>query len=221
MLPLRALFPPFNPSRPPVATRSVIYHFIRFGIARFNLKQCFSMDRLSSVRLELLPLDLPRLQLFRRNEKELLRALQLRPLPVEVRPRKFVLGFQEALHRRIIPRVRRFPDAYRWFTHWLIIHRGDRRSIGGIGLSGRPNAAGETRVGYFIDHRYEGRGYASEALQCLLEWAFTSPDLCAVIATTPAGHAASQRVLLKNGFREAGEAEPGILRWRRPALSPQ
>lgn len=168
-----------------------------------------------SSRLQLLALDLVQLQLLQTDERILLETLQLHPSPIEVHPADFMPAFEEALAHFVIPQVSRHPVDYPWFTHWLIIHRQERRLIGGIGLSGLPDEAGETMVGYFIDHRYERRGYASEALRGLLDWMAPEPSLRTVIATIPVGHEASKRVLLKNGFREDGEAEPGIIRWRR------
>jgi RimJ/RimL family protein N-acetyltransferase len=172
------------------------------------------MHTLFSSRLQLLALDLTYLQLLHQDERSLLKELRLHPSPIEVHPADFMQAFDEALVHVVIPQVSRRPVDYRWFTHWLIIHRQERRRIGGIGFSGFPNKPGETMTGYFIDRRYEGRGYASEALRCLLDWAAPEPSLQAVIATIPVGHHASERVLLKNGFREDGEAEPGINRWR-------
>ena len=44
----------------------------------------------------------------------------------------------------------------------------------------------------------------------MLEWGFSRPQLLKVIAHTPVGHPASQKVLIKNGFLESERSETVI-----------
>ena len=57
-------------------------------------------------------------------------------------------------------------------------------------------------VGYFIDGNYRQKGYASEALNCLIDWAILEPALKTIIADTPFFNLPSQNVLRKAGFKE-------------------
>ncbi|TAE00272.1 MAG: N-acetyltransferase [Bacteroidetes bacterium] len=109
------------------------------------------------------------------------------------------------------------PKDYLWFTAWEIILTAENLSIGGIGLMGLPNEAGETMTGYHIDGKFQKQGFASEALECLLRWAFQNPDLKAVIAHTLPENPASQKVLEKNKFEKIGEdLDEGrmVLQWK-------
>ena len=58
---------------------------------------------------------------------------------------------------------------------------------------------------------YQRNGYASEAVQSLVEWAFNVGDVNCIIAETFPDLRASIRVLEKNGFRFIGQGwEEGI-----------
>jgi ribosomal-protein-alanine N-acetyltransferase len=91
---------------------------------------------------------------------------------------------------------------FEWYTNWEIILKEESIAIGGIGFSGFPDEEGKSMVGYGLDVRYQGKGYASEALQALLTWGFRCQELKTVVADAPLKHLASHRVLIKNGFIE-------------------
>lgn len=91
---------------------------------------------------------------------------------------------------------------FEWYTNWEIILKEEPLAIGGIGFSGFPDTEAKTMVGYGLDLRYHGKGYASEALGALLAWGFRYPELKTVVADSPLKHLASHRVLIKNGFVE-------------------
>ncbi|WP_234735413.1 GNAT family N-acetyltransferase [Tellurirhabdus bombi] len=122
--------------------------------------------------------------------------------------------FDEATAAYIIPKMEQMPERANWLTHWLIIHQQENRTIGGIGVSGFPDCEGATMMGYFIDRRYEGQGYATEAVSCLLKWLFACPDLQSVVADTLLDGIGSQTVLQRNDFFLEGRTEEG-LRWRK------
>jgi RimJ/RimL family protein N-acetyltransferase len=117
-----------------------------------------------------------------------------------------------ALKDFMLPKVAENPELYKWFTHWLIIHREENMTIGGIGASGLPDEAGQVMIGYFIDTKYEGRSFATEAVECFKNWLFKNPDVKAIRADTPTEHFGSQKVLQKNGFKEL-ERDGEIVKW--------
>jgi ribosomal-protein-alanine N-acetyltransferase len=61
-------------------------------------------------------------------------------------------------------------------------------------------------LGYFVDERRNGRGLASRATADLISIAFGDLGLHRVEAGTQPYNLASQRVLVKNGFRQYGYA---------------
>lgn len=63
-----------------------------------------------------------------------------------------------------------------------------------------PVNTGEIEVGYLLHKRFWGKGYASEALMFLLEWAKKSIHADYIIAYAPVEHKASLRVMHKCGM---------------------
>jgi RimJ/RimL family protein N-acetyltransferase len=109
------------------------------------------------------------------------------------------------------------PEPNRW-PGYLFVDRTEGALIGNGGYSGEPNRAGEVEVGYEVAPAYRNLGYASEALQALVDNALKVSEVTAVIAHTLAVENASVRVLRKVGFHWEGEMvseEAGaIWRWR-------
>jgi ribosomal-protein-alanine N-acetyltransferase len=85
-----------------------------------------------------------------------------------------------------------------WFTYWLIVTKESPFGVGLIGFKGEPNAEGETEIGYGLDEAYWNRGYMTETLRAMCDWAFSQPECKAVTAETVL-NPASDRVLEKLG----------------------
>ena len=99
------------------------------------------------------------------------------------------------------------PEDWGWYALWLIV-RKDGKLIGNLSFKGSPDE-GVVELGYGIDEEYRGYGYATEAVETILTWAFDQPGVTAVAAETEEGNAASQRVLAKCGFLPAGTGREG------------
>ncbi|MES2796858.1 MAG: GNAT family N-acetyltransferase [Bacteroidota bacterium] len=111
---------------------------------------------------------------------------------------------KNALQNFWIPQTHLNPDNFYWYSNWEIVLIETNSSIGGIGFAGFPEK-GSTVIGYTIDKKFHNRGFATEALNCLLDWAFMDPTLKIVLADTPIDNYPSQKVLIKNGFKRIGE----------------
>lgn len=173
------------------------------------------MNALVSNRLQLIPLSLTDLYqlLISRSALETSLGLTLSNFELSADD-AFIREFEDAIEPYIIPHVAAHPDHWRWYTHWLIVHREQNLTIGGIGAAGLPDENGQVMIGYFVDRKFEGQQYTTEAVDCFLHWIFRDSGVKTVIADTPTEHVASQRVLQKNGFRLLGEVEEG-LRWQK------
>ncbi len=70
-------------------------------------------------------------------------------------------------------------------------------------LGGTPNCLATAEVGllWLIDPAQQGQGYATEAAQRLIDYAFTEMRLKRLIATTEHDNLASQAVMRKLGMR--------------------
>lgn len=88
------------------------------------------------------------------------------------------------------------------FGYYQIIRQADGRAIGGIGFRGQPED-GCVEVGYGLAPSARGRGYAAEALVAVLALA-ADQGVSRVVADTTLDNIASQRTLVRAGFRLVG-----------------
>ena len=94
------------------------------------------------------------------------------------------------------------PDQWEWYAIW-IIELSDGTHIGDLCFKGL-DSNGVAEIGYGILEEYQGRGYATEAVEAALRWAFQNPNVTAIEAETEDDNAASKRVLEKCGFLANG-----------------
>jgi RimJ/RimL family protein N-acetyltransferase len=85
------------------------------------------------------------------------------------------------------------------FGFYRITRLADGRAVGGIGFKGQPDG-GCVEIGYGLAPSARGHGYAAEAVVALLTMA-ADHGLFKVIAETTADNIASQRTLIRAGFR--------------------
>jgi RimJ/RimL family protein N-acetyltransferase len=162
------------------------------------------MIDISSERLKLIPLDNYLLQIWHQQGRNAMEAkLGLNPSNWQIED-FFQTETQEALANYWIPMTDEYLVDFFWYTNWEIVLVEKNLSIGGIGLSGLPDQHGATMVGYCIDMPFRQQGFASEALQCLIDWASTDINLKTILADTPLDNIASQQVLKKCGFSTFG-----------------
>lgn len=88
------------------------------------------------------------------------------------------------------------PGLYTWGS-WLIVRKSDSQVIGDAGFKGKPDDQRRVEVGYGLLEHYRGRGYATEAMTALIEWALADEKVEKVIAETNRDNQASIRVLEK------------------------
>ena len=107
-----------------------------------------------------------------------------------------------------------------WYTAWEIYLRDTGERVGDMCFKGTPEN-NETEIGYGIDEQHRNKGYASEAVKALTEWAFSnSGELYFVTAQADPENTSSIRVLQKNGFVPAGRGDEGLLfEKERPTVS--
>ena len=162
------------------------------------------MIEIHSERLRLIPLDNQLLDTWNnQGRKALTQKLGLNP--TEWRMSDFDRDeTEDALQNFWLPMTAQYTENFFWYTTWEIVLTSENVSVGGIGFAGFPDQEGVTMVGYFIDGNHREKGYATEALNCLIDWAKLEPSHKTIIADTPFFNLPSQNVLKKVGFREFG-----------------
>jgi len=93
-----------------------------------------------------------------------------------------------------------------WVHGFRLVHRNSGVEVGTCGFKGPP-ADGVVEIAYGVADDQQGKGYATEAAQALLAYAFACGTVRTVRAHTLPQSGASQRVLAKCGFRRVGEVQ--------------
>lgn len=87
---------------------------------------------------------------------------------------------------------------------WVINIKPSNQMVGSISLKFRnieEAIKGICEIGYALDDTYWNQGYISEAVTAILDVAFNKYDVKKVIAGHDISNKASQRVILKHGFK--------------------
>ena len=102
-----------------------------------------------------------------------------------------------------------------WTLGFGILRRVDQCRIGSCGFKG-PSNDGIVEIAYGLDVPFQGKGYATEAAQALVDFALRHSNVETVRAHTFEQDGASTRVLLRCGFQARGiviDPEDGAV-WR-------
>jgi RimJ/RimL family protein N-acetyltransferase len=104
------------------------------------------------------------------------------------------------------------------FGTWHVVQVAGGEPVGGVELTA-PDGDGCVVLRVSMQPKWQKKGYATEAIGGLIDWAFSQAAVRRIRAEAPAQAAASIRVLEKNGLSHVGAgADPGTLRFelRRP-----
>jgi len=85
--------------------------------------------------------------------------------------------------------------------------------VGDLCIVGEPNEAGEIEIGYGTYDEFQGKGFMTEMVGGIIEWAKTQPFVKSIVASTNKTNTASFKVLQKNKFIKVGETDT-LLIWK-------
>jgi len=112
-------------------------------------------------------------------------------------------------------------NANPWIYGFGIAHLESGLVIGTVGFKGPPDEDGMVEIAYGIVPTFQGKGYATEAAEAAIAFAFNTSNVRVVRAHTLPTNTPSKRVLEKCRFEYIGETvdpEDGlVLRWERNA----
>lgn len=95
------------------------------------------------------------------------------------------------------------PDAPGWFQYAVALRSADATLIGDIGVDLHQNMM-QAEIGFTVHPKYQGQGYATEAVRALLGCLFAERRLLRVSAECDARNEPSARLLERVGFRREG-----------------
>lgn len=150
-----------------------------------------------------------------------LRALLLGPEEFEtVAGLRVADGIREQLMSATADFLSRLASAKQadpWQFGFAVIHKNDNVLIGMGGFPGPPDAEGVAEIAYGIAPSYQGKGYATEVADALIDFASHDSRVRIICAHTLAETNASTRVLEKCGFKKVAETidpENNLPIWR-------
>lgn len=157
------------------------------------------MAPLMTSRLVLVPITLPLVEATFRGDRSALEALVEARIP-EAWPGRALI---ERAFSASLEDIRSDPEKRLWGDRLMITKGADRVVVGSVIFHGFPGD-GMAEIGYGVEDRWQGRGYAGEATRACVGWALDQPGVEGVTATTPPWHAASIRVLERAGLDRVG-----------------
>ncbi|MFT4417028.1 GNAT family N-acetyltransferase [Fredinandcohnia humi] len=101
-----------------------------------------------------------------------------------------------------------------WYV-WLANRIEDGKTVGDLGFKGIPGIEGNVEIGYGISPDEHNKGYATEAVTALINWAFSQPNVTKITAECTKDNVPSIRVLEKVGMNRIGEAN-NMIYWELP-----
>jgi RimJ/RimL family protein N-acetyltransferase len=111
-----------------------------------------------------------------------------------------------------------------WIHGFVMMRRETGEGVGQCGFKGPPEADGVVEIAYAVALEHQGRGYATEAAEALVGYAFSHDHVRLIRAHTLPEANASTRVLAKNGFLRVGDIvdpDDGLVwRWERREAVP-
>jgi ribosomal-protein-alanine N-acetyltransferase len=163
---------------------------------------------IETTRLILKPLTYDQLIKYIKCDNSLEAELNLsetsRPVPPELK---------EALEQTILPNVADETKNYLFSTLWTAIFKAENKMVGDLCIVGEPNEAGEIEIGYGTYDEFQGKGFMTEIVGGIIEWAKTQPFVSSIVASTDKTNTASFKVLQKNKFIKVGETDI-LLIWK-------
>jgi RimJ/RimL family protein N-acetyltransferase len=114
-------------------------------------------------------------------------------------------------------RIDSHPDIVGWLCwYWVLNDNGRRVLIGNGGFTGAP-LNGEVMIGYSVLEPFQRKGYGTEAVSALVDWAFADMSINRIFAETFPDNRASIGLLQKCGFEYVGKGfEKGTIRFLLP-----
>lgn len=151
-----------------------------------------------------------RLRQWRAEDNEAFAAMSINPQVMQYFPNLLTRADSDAL----IERMKSIIDTQGW-GFWAVELKHNQQFIGFTGLHDQPTQFSFSpcvEIGWRLDQAYWGQGYAPEAAQAALAFAFEQLKLDKVVAFTTVDNAKSQRVMHKLNMNKVGE-------FQHPALA--
>jgi len=153
-------------------------------------------------RLELFPLTAEAIDALLCADGQQLRVVTGAEFPPPVAPPPYMAESLPVVQRRL----RVSPEEAEWWN-WLVVERNDRQAVGVVAFAGKPDDQGAVLIGYALYPASEGKGYATEAVRTMIQWALAQPGVRSVRALAPVWNTPAVHVAEKAGMRPVASDE--------------
>lgn len=153
-------------------------------------------------RLIIRPLTKDQLVKYIQVDNSLEKELNLNPSS-----RNISSELKEALEQTIVPNVADAGKNQLYSTLWTIISKAENKMVGDLCFVGEPNSKAEIEIGYGTYEEFQNKGFMTEAVRGMIEWARKQQGVQSMIASTEKNNVPSYSVLLKNNFIKTGETD--------------
>lgn len=115
-----------------------------------------------------------------------------------------VLTGEELPRTNRVQDVRENPENIKWYFR-MIIDRERNLAVGSVSFHAAPDERGMVEIGIGVADAERGKGFASEALFGMWNWAAHQPGVKFLRYTVSPSNAASMAIIRKFGFPQIGE----------------
>ncbi len=167
--------------------------------------------KLQTNRLNIIPLSISEMELFIQGTDKLEKELNLSPSGSMLEPETHhALAFNYNL-------ATNDPDNSIWYTFWAIIDKASNQMVANACFKNKPSIEGKIEIGYGTNENFRNKGFMTEAVEEISQWALSQEEVNEVIAETDRDNYPSQKVLQKCNFVQFAENETGYL-WTKKKL---
>ncbi|GGK82765.1 GNAT family N-acetyltransferase [Rufibacter glacialis] len=140
--------------------------------------------------------------IFRERTKQVQKELLNLPIKEQV---KF-LGLEsvEQLHAELIRSNKRLNNLEMKWLKWELIEKDSQKIIGSCGFHNWYEEHERAEVGYFLNVNFQGRGFMSEALKCVINYGFKIMKLNRIEAFISPSNLPSIKIIENLGFTREG-----------------
>src|SRR5882724_12779793 len=144
-------------------------------------------------RLVILPLNYEQLDLYLQANGRLEKLLHLKDQGRVIAP-----DVKEMVTAFTLPKIKKAgPANYLFFTFWIVVEKKSRAIVAELGFKGEPNEKGEVEIGYGTMPGQRGKGFMTEAVGGMINWARSQSGIKYILAETEEKNTASVKIVQK------------------------
>ncbi len=176
----------------------------------FMPETAIKFTMVSTQRLNIIPLNYDQLYTYLQAGDLFETALGLQQTG-----RNISATIKENITRSILPAIKNPEnDDYLYITSWIVIEKSSNTIVAELGFKGPPDDAGAIEIGYGTMPGHQNRGYMTEAVAGMMEWAKQRKEIVVMLASIDETNKASLRIVEKNNF-ELVAKKNGLLWWKK------